>query len=156
MMEELLLPFADLADSMGAIGGVPTLYVNVPVTTIRAVLEEHGGMVEGQLPDMEEERDEDDIQWAAAAPAPSTDPETDEEVYGSPVSAVHLGAPPPLPPPLTPQMGADDTDPHHAGIHMGSIISPTAFLGALPPPLPLLNAVLSPILLITDKTDDDE
>ena len=71
--EERFLPFAD---DIGLFAGIPMIYVNVPAATINEILQEHGGMSQGKLPDMEE-YDQDGYAWAAAAPMPSS-------IYGSP------------------------------------------------------------------------
>ena len=93
MIEPLLLPFADVDDNYGMFTGIPELYVNVPAETVQEVIREHGGMIRGQIPELEE-RDEDGYLWAAAAPIP--------QMHGSPASAIHMGAPPPPPPPYPP------------------------------------------------------
>ena len=73
------------------------LYVNVPAATIRAIVAKHMGLTEnsGSLPDMIEV-DESGCQWAAAAESPTES--SDDDTWGSPTSAVHLGAIPPPPP----------------------------------------------------------
>ena len=133
--EDLLLPFTDNnTDRTPAICGMaPTLYVNVPPSTIRAIIQKHGGMTaeSGKLPPMTEV-DADGHLWAAAAEPPSTSEEEEEE--DAPTSVVHLGAPPPLPPPLPP---VTPTGPR--------VTTTQARRGALTPPHALTDAGLSPI-----------
>ena len=45
----MLMPFADMTS---IIAGRPTVYPNVPATTLRHVLEEHGDIVLGQIPEL--------------------------------------------------------------------------------------------------------
>ena len=74
--EDLLLPFTD-SNTPVICGITPTMYVNVPASVIRAVINKHGGMARrsGHLPRMVEYH-EDGYQWAEAAVPPSTDSET--------------------------------------------------------------------------------
>ena len=143
MWEDLLLPFTDNDTDRTPVvcGESPTLYVNVPANTVRAVVEKHGGMSchSGKLPRMEE-TDEDGYLWAAAA-EPPTDSETEEtestdrtdpaaELF---ISVMHMGAPPPPPPPLPPtQIPPPTTD-------------------ALTPPPALANTTISPITTTTHE-----
>ena len=54
--EDLLLPFTDNNTERTPVmcGLTPTLYVNVPPSTIRAIIQKHGGMTadSGKLPQM--------------------------------------------------------------------------------------------------------
>ena len=92
--EDLLLPFTDNnTDRTPAFCGIaPTLYVNVPPSTIRAVIQKHGGMTadSGTLPPMVEV-DEDGYLWAAAAVPPSTS-EEDEAAPASTTTQTRRGA----------------------------------------------------------------
>ena len=97
--EDLLLPFTDNnTDRTPVVCGMPPeLYVNVPQHVISAIIRKHAGMRydSDQLPPMVDV-DEEGSLWAAAAEPPSDTEESEErEEYGSPSSAVHLGAPPP-------------------------------------------------------------
>ena len=108
--EDLLLPYADNnTDETPVICGMaPTLYVNVPPSTIRAVIAKHGGMTvdSGRLPRMVEVNE-----WEEAAPVPSDLNMTDDTECVGPegadpvmtTSVVQLGtsslpSPPPTPP----------------------------------------------------------
>ena len=139
--EDLLLPYTDNNTDRTPVvcGQAPTLYVNVPPSVISGIIHKHAGMRydSGKLPPMVD-LDEEGSLWAAAAEPPSDTPsdvEESEEIeeYGSPSSAVHLGAPPPPPPP-TP-----------------TVSTPTATTnygqrtGALTPPQSLQDTGLSPI-----------
>ena len=90
-----------------------------------------------------DEVDEDGFQWAAAAAMPSDledtvgesaeDSEAAARAVGSPSSTVHLGAPPPRPPPT------------HSTVRR---------LGALTPSQPLREAMLSPIAKTHEEDED--
>ena len=142
--EDLLLPFTDKnADRTPIICGMaPTLYVNVPPSTIRAVIEKHGGMTvdSGRLPRMVEV-DERGYLWAEAAPVPSDLSMTDDVTYAEehgyvdpvvPTSVVQLGAPPPPPPPTPPVRGA------------------------LTPPASMREITISPITMTSTHEDENE
>ena len=139
--EDLLLPYTDNnTDRTPAIcGAAPTLYVNVPPQVIHAVIQKHAGLASdsGQLPPMEE-YDEDGYLWAAAAEVSSDYSEPEAEAYGSPSSAVHLGAPPPTPPPLPYRTPTTETT-------SAAVAAAATRVGALTPPLSLTDAGLSPI-----------
>ena len=110
------MPFRDAPSLI--VGAPPVLYVRVTAYVIKAVVAKHGGLRHDSypLPDLEN-RDEDGFLWAAAAiPPTSTDTNSDDHSSdshgaagaaaavagtGSPYSAMHLGAPPPQPPPIT-------------------------------------------------------
>ena len=80
-LEELLLPFAD---GPQIVGTRPELYVRVPAEVVRAVIRKHAGILQGQLPQLiaeeedDVEYDEDGYAWAAAAPVPEDDSEEKE------------------------------------------------------------------------------
>ena len=140
--EDLLLPCTDNnSDRTPAIcGAVPSLYVNVSPHVVRVVIQKHGGQRQDsdRLPPMVE-FDEDGYLWAAAAEPPSyLDEESEPEGYGSPASTVHLGAPPPLPPPLPQQHGTPTPG-------AGAATAAGQRVGELTPPLTLTDAGLSPI-----------
>ena len=109
----------------------PTLYVNAPPSTIRAVIQKHGGMTanRGKLPPMVE-GDENGYLWSAAAEPPSTTSEEEDEEEAT--SVVHMGPPPPPPPPITPTTTRASwgvlsspqtlTDMHHAYTHTHEIV----------------------------------
>ena len=73
---------------------------------------------------------------------PSDYSEPEEEAYGSPSSAVHLGAPPPTPPPLP--CGTPTTETASAAAAAAAASAATR-VGALTPPLSLTDTGLSPI-----------
>ena len=81
-LEHLLLPFTDNNTERTPVicGMAPTLYVNVPPITIRAIIQKHGGMTadRDKLPPMVEV-DEDGYFWSAAAEPPSTTTEEEDE-----------------------------------------------------------------------------
>ena len=139
--EDRLLPFTDNnTDRTPEICGVaPTLYVNVPPHVISAIIRKHAGLRHdsGELPPMVD-MDANGSLWAAAAEPPSESEESEVEVegYGSPSSAVHMGAASPLPPPI----------PHGPPTPMTPTTAATDIrVGALTPPQTLTDAGLSPI-----------
>lgn len=144
--EDLLLPFTDNnTDRTPVICGVtPTLYVNVPPSAIRAVIQKHGGMTadSGNLPPMVEV-DEDGHLWAAAAEPPSTTSEEDDDEEAL-TSVVHMGAPPPSPPPMTPEMIAELRT------------TTQARRGAITPPQTLTLEAISPIEKTQVEDDEEE
>ena len=139
--ETLLLPYTH---TMATCGKALAIYANVPTRVILAVIEKHDGLAHdsGNLPPMDEV-DEDGFQWAAAAAMPSDledtvgesaeDSEAAARAVGSPSSTVHLGAPPPRPPPT------------HSTVRR---------MGALTPSQPLREAMLSPIAKTHEEDED--
>ena len=102
----------------------------------------------GNLPSMVE-RDEDGYLWAAAAEMPTlteeeSESEVDEaraEMYDSPSSMVHMGAPPPPPPTYPPP-----PYPPTRLMQNGEATTPTTGrVGELTPPPTLTDAGISPI-----------
>ena len=94
-LEPLLMPFRDAPQLYTSIE--PTLFVNVPADTVRAVIQYHCGLRfdSAQLPPL--------IDFDDVPPTPSPDPETeDSTIDGSPTSSIQVGNPPPPPPPLPP------------------------------------------------------
>ena len=133
--EDLLLPFTDNNTDRTPVicATAPTLYVNVPPSTIRAVIKKHGGLTldSGNLPPMVEV-DERGFLWAAAAEVPSdlsADSTESEDVDPNmPTSVVQLGLPPPPPPAYPPPP---------------TTTGPTR--GEITPPQPLRELTVSPI-----------
>ena len=134
--EDLLLPFTDNNTDRTPVicATAPTLYVNVPPSTIRAVIKKHGGLTldSGNLPPMVEV-DERGFLWAAAAEVPSdlsADSTESEDVDPNmPTSVVQLGLPPP-PPPAYPPPPTTTTGPTR---------------GEITPPQSLRELTVSPI-----------
>ena len=91
-LEELLLPYADGASTIAGLR--PTLYVNVPADVVLAVIENHAGMMAGQLPAL--------VTEAGASGESADEEDEDSAVVDQPTSVVHLGAPPPPPPTTIP------------------------------------------------------
>ena len=135
----------------GVAGTRPTLYVNVPVTVIQAVVESHGGMVSGHLPPLitgvtssiaatasavtatapPPEVDENGTKWAAACQSPSS-----SEVDENGVKWVAVCQPP-----------STDSESETGSVDDEMTRSPSSavHLGATPPPPPLTGVAMSPI-----------
>ena len=128
-LEELLMPYADGA---GAAGMRPTLYVRVPAAVIQAVVEVHGGIASGHLPPLTTNTTPP---RTAAAAAFVTPPERDENGC--------KWAAPCQPPSTTPSDSGSETEREVDETRRSP--SSAVHLGAIPPPPPLIEMVMSPI-----------
>ena len=171
--ELLLLPFCAGWNSKRDKRDTPTLYAKVPANTVRMIVEKHQGLAtnSGNLPSLIEADatvDEDGYQWAAAAAPPTTE-ESDVEssdgsedsmaAYGSPTSAVHMGAPPPPPPPWPPttaaNVGAVSPPPTFTAITLSPIMTHIAPTTENPPHPAEMNDLGEAVLYVNDADVGD-